>query len=85
MCFGKYEINVHKGFQGQKRSFAPCEVDGGGGGGGRRGGMMGRQFCPPSPVSSHLKKVLPVLGNCREVSVLLHSTSRSTVCFLGTS
>lgn len=38
MCFGKYEINVHKGFEGQKRSFAPCEVDGGRGQEGRNDG-----------------------------------------------
>ena len=32
--------------------------------------------------SSHLKPVLYVLGNCREVLVLRNSPSRSTVCFL---
>lgn len=82
MCFGKYEINVHKGFEGQRGALLPVRLMGEGS---RRGGMMGRQFCPPSPMSSHLKKVLPVLGNCRQVFILLHSTSRSTVGFLGTS
>lgn len=73
-----------KAFKNERGALLPVRYRGSSGRG-EGGGVMGRQLCPPSQVSLHLKKVLPVLGNCREVFVLLHSTSESTVCFLGTS